>query len=370
VLCTFNLSLITNFTSCMVSIIIPSFNRISIIKETLDSVQQQTYPNWECIIVDDGSTDGTLEKVKQYAKQDARFRLYERDREPKGAPTCRNIGLSKAVGNYVIYLDSDDVLTPFCLEHRVKSFERYPDCDFLVFNAMLFNTSINDASFLWNIETDEDDLQRFVKLDAVWQTSGPIYQKEYLLRMQGFREDLPFWQDFDLHLRCLFSGDVYKKCLDAKPDYYIRTGLKNTISRSTPFAARREVLQLRINYYLSLSEYLKQAPFSSNQKLIHNYYSIVFYLSMQYFLRFGEYDRFKTNWQAAGNQLPSHNLSSSLTTFYALAIKFAGKFPVLKGLVKGFYSRFYSGLPDYEIMKHNHLEKIRYDERKESVKTQ
>ena len=79
--------------SDLVSIIIPTYNREHLIGETLNSIIAQTHTNWECIVVDDGSTDNTEEVLKNYKEKDKRFIFLKRpDNLPKGANTCRNIG--------------------------------------------------------------------------------------------------------------------------------------------------------------------------------------------------------------------------------------------------------------------------------------
>ncbi|MDT0688316.1 glycosyltransferase family 2 protein [Salegentibacter sp. F188] len=94
----------------IISIIIPTYNRAHIIKETLDSVLHQTFENWECLVIDDGSNDNTKEVIQVYL-QDKRFKYFERPEErEKGACTCRNIGIEKSSGEYIQFLDSDDIL--------------------------------------------------------------------------------------------------------------------------------------------------------------------------------------------------------------------------------------------------------------------
>ena len=94
----------------LVSIIIPAYNQSSLISETLNSVLNQTYINWECIIVDDGSTDNTTEIVKKYTVGDSRFKLKNRPQKKlKGANACRNYGFKLSKGEYVLFLDSDDI---------------------------------------------------------------------------------------------------------------------------------------------------------------------------------------------------------------------------------------------------------------------
>jgi glycosyltransferase involved in cell wall biosynthesis len=104
----------------LVSIIIPTYNRSSIIVETLDSVFAQTYTNWECLIVDDGSTDNTNEVVKTYVEKDKRFQYYKRpNRYSTGGNGARNYGLEQAAGAFVQFLDSDDLLADNKLESQV-----------------------------------------------------------------------------------------------------------------------------------------------------------------------------------------------------------------------------------------------------------
>ena len=83
----------------MISIITPNFNRAYIIEETAESILNQTNDNWEWVIVDDGSTDASWETLKSYQARDSRIRVFKRNREPKGACTCRNIGVEKSAWN-------------------------------------------------------------------------------------------------------------------------------------------------------------------------------------------------------------------------------------------------------------------------------
>ena len=110
--------------SPLVSIIIPCFNRAHLIGETLETVLSQTYKNWECIIVDDHSTDNTTQVVTTYAKQDARFKLVIRpDNRKKGASSCRNYGIELSQGELIQFLDSDDLLKSNKLEKQVRLYQ-------------------------------------------------------------------------------------------------------------------------------------------------------------------------------------------------------------------------------------------------------
>ena len=97
--------------SGLVSIIIPTYNRAHLIGETLDSVLAQTYPNWECIVVDDGSIDDTENLVLAYVAEDVRIQYHKRPNyKIKGAPSCRNFGVEISKGSYIMWLDDDDLI--------------------------------------------------------------------------------------------------------------------------------------------------------------------------------------------------------------------------------------------------------------------
>ncbi|CAN5521514.1 hypothetical protein BH23BAC1_BH23BAC1_15550 [soil metagenome] len=212
----------------IVSIIIPVFNRKSIVIETLDFLISQTYTHWEAILVDDGSTDGTLEILKDYNKNDNRIKIFTRNRPPKGAQTCRNIGLEKSTGNYIIFLDSDDLLASYCLEQRIRYMEENPEMDFAVFPIIIFDKEPIDTLKYWNIFTDERDLDRFIRYDVVWQTSSPIYKRTFVQKL-NWDELLISGQDWDYHVKALALNPTYEK-VNTLPDCFIRRDSSDRIS--------------------------------------------------------------------------------------------------------------------------------------------
>nr|WP_315134180.1 glycosyltransferase family 2 protein [uncultured Flavobacterium sp.] len=95
----------------IVSIIIPVFNRSKLLPATLDSILAQTWEDWECILVDDHSTDESLEVMEQYKRNDKRFKVYKRPiKLKKGANSCRNYGFLQSSGLIVKWFDSDDIM--------------------------------------------------------------------------------------------------------------------------------------------------------------------------------------------------------------------------------------------------------------------
>jgi glycosyltransferase involved in cell wall biosynthesis len=342
----------------MVSIIIPTFNRSNLIAVTLDSVLAQTYENWECIVVDDGSTDNTTEVLNLYFKNESRIRFCQRNRDPKGAPTCRNIGLELAKGDYVIYLDSDDLLAPFCLEQRVALFNQNHSCDFLVFKNILFQEEPIGKGFYWNIDTDEDDLSRFIKLDALWQTSGPIYKKEFLLKMKGFKEDLLFWQDYDLHLRCLLKKGMYLKFFDMPVDVYIRDGRKDTISRSISFTGDIKILEKRINFYY---EILNEYHLKLSNEHLNSIFSILYFFSSQYIVRHGKYLTFLKHWIKI-NRFNKNSFSIYKSLINVLLIKLSSRFSFFLKISDNYLKNNLNNIPDYYVVRKSNLGKIEYND--------
>ena len=102
-----------------VSVITPSYNSEKYIRQTIESVQNQTFKNWEMIVVDDCSSDNTCEIVAKMAMEDDRIRLY-RQKKNSGAAKARNLALELSTGRFVAYLDSDDIWIPEKLEHQIK----------------------------------------------------------------------------------------------------------------------------------------------------------------------------------------------------------------------------------------------------------
>ncbi|WP_282173956.1 glycosyltransferase family 2 protein [Cytobacillus firmus] len=105
--------------SVLVSIITPTYNAENFILETIESVVNQTYPNWELLIVDDCSQDSTIEKIKFAANKDRRIKLYILQ-ENSGAAVARNRALREAKGKYVAFLDSDDLWEKEKLEKQLN----------------------------------------------------------------------------------------------------------------------------------------------------------------------------------------------------------------------------------------------------------
>jgi len=233
-------------TDPLISFITPTFNREKLLVQTLESLRAQTDPRWENVVVDDGSSDGTVDLVRSCCRQDPRFRFMVRERAPKGACTCRNIGVEQARGKYVVFLDSDDLAAPHCAEQRAREMEAHPNLDFGVFQALLFESTPGDLGRWWNIDKPNvDELTRQFMQDVLCQGTGPAFNKASFIRVGMWDETLTLWQDVDLLFRLYIQGYRHKKFLHLPADVYLRES-PQSLSRSDFFARHKLESRFRV----------------------------------------------------------------------------------------------------------------------------
>ena len=189
----------------LISIIIPTFNRGYLLRETLDSLLRQTYLNWECIIIDDVSTDNTKEVVETYLSQDLRFKYYERpEHKPKGANACRNYGFEKSKGEYIQWFDSDDLMHSTKLEIDLKKIQS-GDYDFTISQSDFFDEEGRQLNNYWNTKLwSKNPINKFIKLKIGWGINSPLWRKESLKNADiRFDERLQSGQDYLFHIQAL-----------------------------------------------------------------------------------------------------------------------------------------------------------------------
>lgn len=195
----------------LVSIIIPTFNRAHLIGETLDSIMAQTYQNWECIVVDDGSTDNTPEVMAEYVKRDSRIQYHHRPTNHKpGGNGARNFGLKISNGDYINWFDSDDLMHPEKLERQLKLLKN-SSFNFTVCQSMIFEQHINNPIGLRSERIQsENALDDFVTQEIVFLITAPLFKKDFLLRNN-------LW--FDENLRAAQEWEFFIRVLEVEPEY-------------------------------------------------------------------------------------------------------------------------------------------------------
>ncbi len=188
----------------LVSIIIPTFNRAHLIGETLDSVLAQTYPNWECIIVDDGSTDDTAKLIANYISKDNRFRYHHRpDGRIKGANACRNYGFELSKGEFIKWFDSDDVMLSNLLDKQILSFNKDVDVSVCKLTSYDFDKGISlKENRIFATYLIED---YFIGKISFY-ISGPLWKRSFLEEQSDlFDVSITNLDDWDFNLRMLYQ---------------------------------------------------------------------------------------------------------------------------------------------------------------------
>lgn len=191
----------------MVSIIIPTYNRAHLIGQTLDSVRAQTYTHWECIVVDDGSTDQTLEIVKKFEKNDPRFSVLPRptNRKP-GGNAARAYGFEQSKGSWVCWFDSDDLMLPDYIQSKLPTIQHHPETDVVIAKTAHYNA---DFSKLIGVENrtrpSKDYLTDFVLQKVKWYMCDGLWKRTFLENKTLFDEELRIGQDVDFHIRQLLE---------------------------------------------------------------------------------------------------------------------------------------------------------------------
>lgn len=210
----------------MISIVIPTYNREQILPRTLDSIATQTYRDWECIIVDDGSHDGSMDIASRYAKKDNRIKVLSNIFH-KGAQGARNTGILAADGEWICLFDSDDLMYPDYLDKMAAAIDNKTDV--VVCKALIRNTQTGKAQgsldkiFSENMHADLLREKKYVAYDVT------LIRKEKLIEIGLLDEQCPSMQEWDTHIR-LSKVARYKAIDDILCEWF--SGGEDAISTS------------------------------------------------------------------------------------------------------------------------------------------
>ena len=185
-----------------VSVIIPTYNRSDLLPRAINSVLNQTYQDFELIIVDDGSTDNTEEVIKEFQEQDKRIKYIKHDKN-KGGSAARNTGIKAARAEYIAFQDSDDEWLPEKLEKQMKVFESAPPEVGVVYTDM-WRISKGEKKYWYSPKImPEDGIVYKQALDRVMGIGIPtaIIKRECLNAVGMFDENFPRFIDLELFVR-------------------------------------------------------------------------------------------------------------------------------------------------------------------------
>ncbi len=185
----------------LISIIMPTWNRAEFVIEAIQSVITQTYPYWELLIVDDGSTDQTQKIISKHFKNESRIRYYYQNHF--GVSAARNFALEKSKGNIIAYLDSDNVYSPTILFAIADAFLSHPEWDALYFGAIWKNYKDNTRSVYFPEHFNFDDIIIHKKDDPTVGIDLNCFshRKKMYENCGGFDAQLTRLVDYDLIYR-------------------------------------------------------------------------------------------------------------------------------------------------------------------------
>ncbi len=207
-----------------VSVVIPVYNRWPMVGEAVDSVLAQTECDYELIVVDDGSTDETPRRLRDYG---ARLTVLSQGR--RGVAAARNLGASRAAGKYLAFLDSDDLWHPRKLQRQLAFMERNPDVQICQTDEIWLRNGVRVNPRNKHRKPSGDIFRASLELCLV-SPSAVMMRRELFERVGGFDESLPVCEDYDLWLR--ISKDIEVPLI---PEALVtrRGGHADQLSRST-----------------------------------------------------------------------------------------------------------------------------------------
>lgn len=234
-----------------ISIIVPCYNQAEYLSEALDSVLAQSYPNWECVIVNDGSPDNTEDIAKEYVAKDNRFKYVWQ--ENGGLSAARNFGIASSTGEFILPLDADDLIAPTYLEKAVDRFLHFPETKLVYCKAEKFGKencywdlpSFNYEQFIWN--------------NCIFCTA--LFRRSDYNQTGGYNENMVHGnEDWDFWLTLLKKDDVVQQIEEVL--FYYRTKDCSMVTELAKHHVEESLIQICKNhpeiyapYYYRLFDY-------------------------------------------------------------------------------------------------------------------
>ncbi|MDR0824351.1 MAG: glycosyltransferase family 2 protein [Prevotella sp.] len=238
-----------------ISIIVPCYNQAQYLPECLQSVIDQTYSDWECIIVNDGSPDNTEEVALEWIAKDSRIKYIKK--ENGGLSSARNTGIEIAIGKWILPLDSDDKIGNKYLEFATEVIESNPNIGLVYANAYMFG----DQNCAWKLPPYS--FKAMLRSNMIYCSA--LYKKEDWLTVGGYDSKMKHgWEDWEFWINMLGTTkqEVYK--LDYVGFYY---RIKNN-SMIYNLARNEEVIKEKIKYVFKKHIDLYLENFGTYQSLL------------------------------------------------------------------------------------------------------
>ncbi|MPT30871.1 MAG: glycosyltransferase family 2 protein [Chryseobacterium sp.] len=249
----------------LVSIIIPIYNREKLISATLDSVIDQTYSNWECIVIDDGSTDKTIELVQAYADKDDRIKIYRRSSNyGAGGNGARNYGYELSKGGYINWFDSDDIMLPNFIQTKMEMFQEQ-NIQFVITGGHFWDgKEINKPM---KIHETDDFYADFQTWALNLTTNCVLFRRGFLENKELFSEQMYRAQETEFFSRIFFKVPDNIYMISSEPTFLYRQHIDSITQKTNSY--NKKFLISRVKLHL---DNLDRSVELRHEKLISHHY--------------------------------------------------------------------------------------------------
>ena len=257
------MELITSMAPKIVSIIIPTYNYGHLIAETLICLQEQSYLNWEAIIIDDGSKDDTETVVKAFIARDNRFHYIKQIN--KGVSAARNLGLSLAKGYYIQFLDADDLLSKDKIRLQIAFMNANPDVGISLVSTWFFDNNDKQRKHYTDFSLKNQTTMPVVNGSAfpiisdyvqhnLTVIQSPLFRREILQKVGDFREGMAYLEDWDFWFRIAISGTRFSFLNNERAFVLVRVHQVSATQQSKKIIEAEGLLRSLFSEYISKSD--------------------------------------------------------------------------------------------------------------------
>jgi len=263
----------------MVSVIIPCYNVETVVKRAIDSVLQQSFQEWELILVDNNSSDNTSSVLEGYQKEyPSKIKIFVEKK--KGAPAARNRGLKEAMGKWIQFLDADDEISSGKIEGQFSIAEKNEPA--LVIGSYKIIKTFDGTEQFIDKKISSDDIWLGLIRSNLGITSANLWNRDVLLSVQGWDEGLPASQEYDLMFRMLQTLPMAEFDSRCVANVYI-SGLES-VSRGGGKEKLQQILDARIVLRERIKDFLLKKQLLNPERL--QYADEFIYTQLVYHYRF------------------------------------------------------------------------------------
>lgn len=250
-----------------VEIVIPCYNAEKYIMQALISIKEQTFQDFEVLIVDDGSTDASVEFIREFLEEDARFRLIHNDGN-HGECYTRNRAVNECKAEYIAFLDADDMMPKHRLEIEMEYLMQHPECDVVSGGYQLMTEDGKLGKTVWFGEMSNEQINAAMLFRNVIAIGSSVIKKKFVVQNKlMFDENFLSLGDYNFWVECILAGANMHVLNEVMQEYrVVSTGLSRLHSAPDKIVQRNKNFDIihdkMLNFYqLNLSENEKKIFF-------------------------------------------------------------------------------------------------------------